>query len=146
MNADHIKDRIQFRGKRIDNDEWVYGYLGKLYQITSRHKLIGYAIQIEESYGAYEIDTDTLGQFTTCYDKNGKMVFTGDIIDFDGIKIIVNFVACHYSGFDMSGKHYELPLVVAGGGVVIGNIYDNPEILEVKCECGNKKCKSSFMC
>ena len=129
---------ILFRGKRVDDNEWMYGSLIIDCKLRDKSKEIPYIRErgMNEATSYYyggaglEVNPDTLGQFTSVYDKNGNKVFTGDIIDYNGEKIIVHFMCCHYSAYDLKGTYYQLPLITAGGGVVIGNIYDNPELLE----------------
>lgn len=131
---------ILFRGKRVDNGEWVYGYFVKhgekcfINTGTIKYKdgaFIGMGLnETIATPEEYKVDESTLGQFTSVYDKNGNNVFTGDIIDYNGKKIIVYFMCCHYSAYDLKGTYYQLPLITGGGGVVIGNIHDNPELLK----------------
>ena len=59
---------IKFRGKRIDNGEWVYGYY-LINPFFSRAEI--FSFDNERSY-VYEVDPATVGQYTGLKDKNDK--------------------------------------------------------------------------
>ena len=112
---------ILFRGKRIDNDEWVYGDLVR----------IG-----NKSYITHCVDPDTVGQYTGLTDKNGKKIFEGDIVvvplSGKSAKGIVEYFKTDICGFVVITQPEYSNYVLQKNSTyeVIGNIHDNPELLE----------------
>jgi uncharacterized phage protein (TIGR01671 family) len=119
---------IKFRGKRLDNGEWVYGnyvFDGKHYitqPLSASHRLI-------------EVDPATVGQFTGLPDKNGKEIYEGDVLGAGDRIINVKWngpCGCwdtyliSYNGprssNGISASEWEFR------AEVIGNIHDNPEL------------------
>lgn len=121
---------ILFRGKRIDNGEWVYGDYWHLPEKNF------YCISDKEFNR--KIKPETVGQFTGLTDKNGKKIFEGDIVEFrTSLKKYYAKVyykkgmwSLYIKGFN---GRYMLSFAVENdyGVKVIGNIHDNPELLEV---------------
>jgi len=149
-----------FRGKRIDNGEWVegsyvrYGYTGE----EKSYVVPGYASALY----AFEVDPDTVGERAGIPDKIGRMIFDGDVLRatvnakinkrtvwYDGY----SHTDCDYEeqevhwsvehkifnsrmGFFVYGKdrRFSCPLsrsvIFNKSAIVVGNIHDNPELVK----------------
>lgn len=123
---------ILFRGKRVDNGEWVKGFYVCIpdthYIMTGKFDSLTNGIINSE---AYKVDPDTVGRFTGLEDKLGTKIFEGDVIDDLGVEYIVVFDS-DYAQFrgKFDGWNAEISHI-ASRCEVIGNIHDNPELLEV---------------
>lgn len=131
---------ILFRGKRIDNGEWVYGAYYGLCRMTNKAGDFGYAHLMRQSNDEplYRVDPETVGQFTGMYDRNGKKIFEGDIIAFRSSESIYEvayditdskFIILLRNGKDSFLRFYNISAYYFS---VIANKWDNPELLEVK--------------
>jgi uncharacterized phage protein (TIGR01671 family) len=129
-----MKIEIKFRGLRLDNNEWVYG---------------GIAFWGEKVFIVFkcyptsnvEIIPETVGQFTGLLDKNDKEIYEGDIVcysksrDFAGHKGVIGF---YEAGFRIFRKPtetfpFDMDIYTAVDRLrleVIGNRFENPELLE----------------
>ncbi|EKZ4829384.1 hypothetical protein QO275_001638 [Listeria monocytogenes] len=144
---------IEFRGKRIDNGEWVYGNLMQFedsatFIFADERKgasTLTYAHFIINNMHA--IDEKTIRQYTVLKDKNGKKIFEGDIVAFseDDFHVfnsqVEYFSEDGYPAFDIkvpSTYYFDSNVFseVSMSGLyeieVIGNIHENPELLEEK--------------
>lgn len=133
---------ILFRGKRIDTGEWIEGWYCK--QVFSRWPLKSCIIpsQLAEAgeISHFAIIPETVGPFTGLTDKNGRKIFEGDIIEahldelFPDLATTLIVVWSNYGWFgrDMEGNVDSLEREwVSDFFEIIGNIHDNPEMLEV---------------
>lgn len=115
---------ILFRGKRNDNGEWEYGNL-----ICSKNYAIG--SQKFPLQKPVVVDSATVGQYTGLTDKNGNRIFEGDIIKVDSAWTSGNYAVEFDEGGFCAGRNFMQSWLMCGDfyGDVIGNIYDNPELL-----------------
>ena len=143
-----MEDRYLFKAKRTDNGEWVIGNL-----ITNVFFRLGQSIpyilcpdkaeydcfeDFTEENGIFEVDPSTICQCTGLKDKNGKLIWENDICNYynpedkDGIGIIKNGYVLWIDG-TISMRHKMTPLFYLqckDEWEVIGNIFDNKELLE----------------
>ena len=128
---------ILFHGKRVDNGEWIEGYL---YCLSERHNPF---IMVKNKCGeSHEVIPETVGQYIGLCDKNGKKIFEGDyIVCSQSIEsnhideyIEMGYVEMKHGAFGLHRKQgYYRPFkdwLEDYEYEVIGNIHDNPELLE----------------
>lgn len=136
-----IRD-ILFRGKRVDNDEWIYGY----YVTRSNHACFEHELKYASfilkdefmDWGLgelveYKVIPETVGQFTGMYDKFNNKIFEGDIVKCLSLEYgYVNKEVYYAEGkakfvLRNCGTDYEFDEYI--DVAVIGNIYNNPKLL-----------------
>lgn len=133
---------ILFKAKRIDNGEWVEGYV-----VRKRGLYFIYDIVNSEScrQNNYEIDSETLCEYTGITDKNGNKIWENDICDRkekypEVVKMNAGDWTLDYSYLFQSeygGDYCNLGFYAAERKCVqvIGNIFDNSELLQIKEKC-----------
>ena len=131
-----------YRGKRIDNGEWVEGFYVRLHDSKGHESHRIYSGYAETDCGDYypdwyEVAPETIGEYSGLPDKNGKRIFEGDIMEHhvQG-DLIVNRGVVNWDARNARWAHQlntmnpcfymHNPKTVE----VIGNIHDNPELLE----------------
>ena len=123
---------IRFRGKRLYDGEWVYGY--PLMVDTEKFKSAN-IVTFNRVYPdtlakvTTAVDFNTLGQFTGLHDKNGKEIYEGDIIRH---KDMVKAYHVIYDGHQFCPNDGFRTLCYPKHWEVVGNIHDNPELLKEK--------------
>lgn len=137
---------ILFRGKQVDNGEWVYGVpvpitinsysTGRIELVHSHSydELDGFRLLSDDE----EIIPETLGQYTGLQDKNGNKIFEGDIVSApywrgqkgEMMKGLVEFSKGAFSVIWQDEKYGKCFAGYVADMKVIGNIFNNPELWE----------------
>lgn len=141
---------ILFRAKRIDNGEWVEGYY--IYHIKRTICPIGDSVKPEDEQHVimqdgfsdwnmprntviFDIDPETVCQYTGLKDKSGKRIWENDIVRIEnsmdeGIGNIEFYGGMWYVDGEPSNSLYDIAEYDDGELEVIGNIFDTPELLK----------------
>lgn len=121
---------ILFRGKSPITQKWVYG---DLFQHGEQRFIMA-------DNRNTEVLPETVGQYTGFTDKNGKMIFEGDIVGYFGKDLLNSLVTFDKGSFwfeflseyTRKIRNQKRDLIfsnVSVCGEVIGNQYDNPELV-----------------
>lgn len=129
---------ILFRGKRLDNGEWVYGSfcMDALEQFNGLCGVDGFIRLYDKTKGkmqTHEVERETVGQYTGLNDKNGEKIFEGDILLLDGEDGLFELKFDDDTArFVMIGDSFQVDFdnFWSYEVEVIGNIHDNPELME----------------
>lgn len=126
---------IKFRGKRLDNGEWVDGFV--LFSQDKSEAVITILTATESV--CENVDPATVGQFTGFHDSNSKRIYDGDIVKFlahDGLGNELEdqqgAVKFKFGSYLIGGYNMCDILLNDDEAEVIGNIHDNPELLKTE--------------
>lgn len=117
----------QYRGKRIDNGEWVSG----CYLTQRSNDGLKHMISVQDMWAFHEVDPKTVGEDTEIPDDNERYIFRYDIVDCfrSGLAVVT------YEGGSFGLRNKAEGFVpfrdIHGAMTVVGNVADNPELLEV---------------
>lgn len=142
---------ILFRGKRVDNGEWVEGHLiwcedGRVRILPSHTDIFCY--EMDESIiqtVAHRIIPETVGQYTGLTDKNGTKIFEGDIVRYEYIEGYVLRSVVKFGEYEQDGSGSEYPPIKCIGFYVevinfdcLDNCFDymkTQNVLQTASEC-----------
>lgn len=126
---------ILFSGKRVDNDEWVEGF----YVCVPEHyksEMSGKSYIVSINNGiSFEVIPETVREYTGLKDQNGKKIFERDIVTYIGEVCVVKWDD-ETAKFVLENKNLLCDFEEVWCNrfkvnvVIIGTIYDNPELLE----------------
>lgn len=132
---------IKFRGKRVDNGEWVYGDLIQSYCEDKAYIDNNHCFDIKHILvnPPIEVDKETVGQFTGLIDNSGKEVYEGDIVDNTknkrrgyiafSLSELCYVIVYKYIDVQLNTKAY---FGVSIDLLIVGNFHDHHKLLEYK--------------
>lgn len=144
---------IKFRGKRVDNGEWVEGYYRMKFWMCGEGVEEAAMIQFLDGSREYEVHPETVGQFTGLTDNDGVKIWEGDVVKIDDnhpLEYAVGSASSdnisHHKVYwdneramfwdtrledgDSLAGYCDGDITFLVEGKVIGNIHDNPELLK----------------
>ena len=134
---------IKFRGKSLATGEWLHG---SHFNDGAEDYILPNLPSGAIDYESYQVDQNTIGQFTGLFDKNCKEIYEGDIVKHPYIDPIfqdlvetkdgvTSEVVFHDGAFvikyDINDHIYLCDFTRHNHAEVVGNIYDNPELLNM---------------
>lgn len=129
-----IDDGTEFAGRWLRGDRLIIGGKVYIHPQSNTTKVEGHLTRL---LAVHEVDPDTVGQYTGLKDKNGVKIFEGDIISYSKSKEIVYFdislrIPCFTTGIGAGSSTVPHPYKISKRHAVVGNIYDDPELLEAR--------------
>lgn len=127
--GENMEDRYLCKAKRTDNGEWIVGYLYRLSENNPPFIMF-------RKYGeSYEVDEHTICQCTGLKDKNGKLIWENDIVNSENGKAVVVWDRAEWRIKWIKDTIWRKDLYFWTNDddwkcEVIGNIFDNPELIE----------------
>ena len=132
---------ILFKAKRKDNGKWVEGYYQKRYDLLGNEEHLIFHTDSYTVWEYTEIDTETICQFTGLYDKNGKKIWENDIVLVTNknycsgkIESSIGNIFFTFGTWYIGGKTQDRLYSINNDTIfqieVVGNIFDNPELLQ----------------
>lgn len=116
---------IIFRGRKKFSNEWFYGDL-----IRIDGDVYVFPLDSTNSPDYYEVDPETVGQYTGLDDKNLIKIFEGDIFMHTVYHKDICVAEFKHGSFGALGDHVNQYLCYCNEHIdIIGNIHDNPELL-----------------
>lgn len=128
---------ILFRGKRDDTGEWIEGDLRQDKDLGTSY-ISGWDYyeedwELQREPFECEVIPESVGQYTGLTDKNGTKIFEGDIVNILTENNEIGIVKYDEGGFEVEADGFVIDFKQNINGTdvaVIGNIYDNPELLK----------------
>ena len=136
--GENMEDRYLFKAKRVYNGgKWVQGYYVKGLDMYDKevHLIFGPNTMFYssgETDGWYKVDPSTICQCTGLRDKNGKLIWENDIVKINNSKgnVLITFGDFEIICTIPNEKYYKHRLEYDTEYEVVGNVFDNPELLE----------------
>ena len=135
---------IKFKGKCCHSDAWAYGNLVD-YGEDEYPEIQGFDVYHEgnDIWQEPTVERDTIGQFTGLYDKNGKEIYEGDIVRCNEFVYEVVYERKRFASFALRRDkdmydHYFGEAMECDACEVIGNIHDNPELVNPAAKGGEQ--------